>query len=164
VVLGARVTCSRPSDQSYWNFPPLTLTTLLAKKFRVSSAFLRAASILQVTLDRGGCAVSHRLPTTAATVRTHDRSCGIYGGQNVTGEDFLRVLQFPLSILFPSTAPHSFIIPTSKLYGPDIGAINKATNFNCDKGSRSKNTYFFFLSFCLSTYYKRMASLQPLQP
>jgi hypothetical protein len=137
MLLGASVTCSRPSDQSYGSFPPLTLTTVLAKEFHLPSAFLGAASILQVTLDRGSRVVSHLLPTAAATVRTHDKTSGIYAGLSVTGEDFLRVLQFPLSILFPSTAPHSFIIPTSKLYSPNIDIVNKAdTSTGTEEGKR----------------------------
>jgi hypothetical protein len=52
-------------------------------------------------------AVSHRLPTAVARVRAQVRSCRICGGQSGTGADFLQVLQFPLSILIPPTAPHS---------------------------------------------------------
>jgi hypothetical protein len=54
-----------------------------------------------------GCAqaVSHWLPTAAARVRSHFRSCGICGGQSGTGAGFLRVLRFPLPILIPPTAP-----------------------------------------------------------
>jgi hypothetical protein len=51
--------------------------------------------------------VSRRLPNAAACVRARIRSYGISGGQNGTGADFLRVLQFPLPILIPPTAPHS---------------------------------------------------------
>jgi hypothetical protein len=51
----------------------------------------------------GGGGVSHRFPTAAARVR----SCRIFCGQNGTGAGFLRVLQFPLPILIPPTAPHS---------------------------------------------------------
>jgi hypothetical protein len=52
-------------------------------------------------------AVSRRLPTTAAMVRGHGRSCGIRGGQSGARAGFLRVLRFPLPILIPPTAPHS---------------------------------------------------------
>jgi hypothetical protein len=52
-------------------------------------------------------AVSRRLPTAAARVRSQLRSCEIYGGQSGTGAGFLRVLRFPLPILIPPTAPHS---------------------------------------------------------
>jgi hypothetical protein len=52
-------------------------------------------------------AVSRRLPTAAARVRSHVKSCGICGGQSGTGAGFLRVLRFPLPFLIPPTAPHS---------------------------------------------------------
>jgi hypothetical protein len=52
-------------------------------------------------------AVSHRLLTAAARVRTQVGSCGICGGQSGTGAGFLRVLRFPLPILILPTAPHS---------------------------------------------------------
>jgi hypothetical protein len=51
--------------------------------------------------------VSRRLPTAAALVRAHVRSCGICGGESGTAAGFLRVLRFPLQILIPPTAPHS---------------------------------------------------------
>jgi hypothetical protein len=47
-------------------------------------------------------AVSLRLPTAAAWVQSHVRSCGICSGQSGIGEDFLRVLRFPLPILIPT--------------------------------------------------------------
>jgi hypothetical protein len=52
-------------------------------------------------------AVSYRLPTAAAQVRAQVRSCGIYNGRSGTGAGFLLVLQFPLPIRIPPTAPHS---------------------------------------------------------
>jgi hypothetical protein len=52
-------------------------------------------------------AVSRRLPTAVAGVRTQVRSCGICDGQSGTGKGFLRVLRFPLPILIPLTIPHS---------------------------------------------------------
>jgi hypothetical protein len=44
-------------------------------------------------------AVSRRLPTAAARVRSQVRSCGICGRQSGTGVGFLLVLRFPLPIL-----------------------------------------------------------------
>jgi hypothetical protein len=52
-------------------------------------------------------AVSRRLPTAAARVRSQFRSCGICGKRSGTGAIFLRVLRFPLPILIPPTTPHS---------------------------------------------------------
>jgi hypothetical protein len=54
-------------------------------------------------------AVSSRLPTAAARVRSQVGSCGICG-QSGTGAGFLRVLRFPLPILISTTAPYSSIL------------------------------------------------------
>jgi hypothetical protein len=53
-------------------------------------------------------AVSRRFPTSAAQVRVQVRSCGIFGGESDTWAGFLRVLLFPMSILMPPTATHSY--------------------------------------------------------
>jgi hypothetical protein len=50
---------------------------------------------------------SRLLPTVAARVRAQVRSCGIRGGQSDIVAGFLQVLQYPLPILIPPTAPHS---------------------------------------------------------
>jgi hypothetical protein len=55
-------------------------------------------------------AVSRQLPTAAARVRVRIRPCGICGGQIGTGEGFLRVIRFLLSIRIPPIAPQSYII------------------------------------------------------
>jgi hypothetical protein len=69
-------------------------------------------------------AVSLRLPTAAARVRTQVRSCGICCGQSGTGEGFLRVLQFTLPICIQPTAPQS---PSSIIWGwynrPVVAAV-----------------------------------------
>jgi hypothetical protein len=57
-------------------------------------------------------AVSRRLPTAAARVRSHIKCCG-------TGAGFLRVVRFPLPILIPPTAPHS----SSLIRGCTIGRL-----------------------------------------
>jgi hypothetical protein len=54
-----------------------------------------------------GQAVTCRLPTAAARVRTQVMSSGICGEQSGTEVGFLGLLRFPLSILILSTAPHS---------------------------------------------------------
>jgi hypothetical protein len=51
--------------------------------------------------------LSGRLLTAAARVRSQIRSCVIYGGHSGTGEGFLRVLRFPLSIIISQAAPYS---------------------------------------------------------
>jgi hypothetical protein len=51
--------------------------------------------------------VCHRLPTAAARVPSQVRISGVCGGQSGTGAGFLRILQFPLPILIPPTAPYS---------------------------------------------------------
>jgi hypothetical protein len=50
--------------------------------------------------------IIRRHPTAAARIRAQVGSCEICGGQSGTGAGFLRVLQFPLPILIPPTAPH----------------------------------------------------------
>jgi hypothetical protein len=52
-------------------------------------------------------AVSRLLTTAAVRVRKRVNSCGVCDGQNGTGAGFLRVLQVPLPILIPLTAPLS---------------------------------------------------------
>jgi hypothetical protein len=53
-------------------------------------------------------AVSRWLPTAAALLRAQVSSCETCGGQSGTGAGFLPVLWFPLPILIPRTAPHSY--------------------------------------------------------
>jgi hypothetical protein len=55
-------------------------------------------------------AVSRQLPKAAARLRSQVRTCGICGGQNVTGVSFLRVLRSALTILIPPDAPYSTFI------------------------------------------------------
>jgi hypothetical protein len=75
-------------------------------------------------------AVSRRLPTAAARVRAHVRSCGISGGQGGTGAGFLRVLRFPLAILIPPTTPHISYIIRGWYNRPINGRCTKWTQFH----------------------------------
>jgi hypothetical protein len=72
-------------------------------------------------------AVSRRLPTAAARVRSQVKSCGICGGQSGTVTCFLRVLPFPLPILIPPTAPHSSSIIRGWYNRPVSGQRTKWT-------------------------------------
>jgi hypothetical protein len=60
-------------------------------------------------------AVSRRLPTAEARVRSQVRSCGISGGQSGTRVGFLRVLRFPLPVLISEEAGECF--SQSLVYG-----------------------------------------------
>jgi hypothetical protein len=51
--------------------------------------------------------MARRLPTAAARVRAQARSCGICGGQSVTGAGFPRVFRFSVPVLIPPTASKS---------------------------------------------------------
>jgi hypothetical protein len=70
-------------------------------------------------------AVSHLLPTAAARVRAHVRSCGEQSG---TAAGFLRVLQFPLPILIPPTPPYSSSIIWGSYNRPISGRRTKWTH------------------------------------
>jgi hypothetical protein len=60
-------------------------------------------------------AVSRRLPTAAAWVRSQVKSCGICGGHSGTWANFFRELRFPLPILIAPTVPLIIII-----YHPEL--------------------------------------------
>jgi hypothetical protein len=74
--------------------------------------------------------VSRWVPTVAARFRDLVRSCGICSGQSVTGAGFLRVLQFPLPIFIPPTAPHSLSFNRSWYNKPIRGRRTKWTQFH----------------------------------
>jgi hypothetical protein len=61
----------------------------------------------EVTYRATAQAVSRRLPTAAAQVRSQVRSCGICGGQSGTEAGFLRIFRFLLPILILQTALYS---------------------------------------------------------
>jgi hypothetical protein len=70
-------------------------------------------------------AVSSRLPTAAARVRSQVRSCECCGGQSGTMAVFLQVLPFLLPILIPPTAPYSLIFLSSTLCSLDTDSVFK---------------------------------------
>jgi hypothetical protein len=84
-------------------------------------------------------AVSRRLPTAAARVRSKFRSCGISGGLSGTGAGFLRVLRFPLPILIPPTAPHSSSIIRGWYNRSDCGRRTKWTQCHPTTRNKKKN-------------------------
>jgi hypothetical protein len=94
---------------------------------RTFRSYLREFTLL---LGKGRAiaqAVSGRLPTAAARVRSQVRSCGICGGQSGTEAGFLRVLRFPLPILIPPTTAHSSPIIRGWYNRPNIGRHTKWT-------------------------------------
>jgi hypothetical protein len=91
-------------------------------------------------------AVSRRLPTAAARVRSQVRWCGICGGQSETGEGFLRALRFPLLILIPPNAPYSPIIK-GWYNRPNSGRHTKWTESN-PTPRNNNNTQNYLLPIC----------------
>jgi hypothetical protein len=66
-------------------------------------------------------------PPAAVRVRAQVRLCVICGGENDTGADFLRVLEFPLSVVVPPTTPHSLSIIRGWYNRPVSGRRTKWT-------------------------------------
>jgi hypothetical protein len=87
-------------------------------------------------------AVSRRFPTAAARIRGRIRLCGIYGGQSGNGAGFLRVLWFPLSILIPSTAPHSSSVIRGWYSRPVSGRRAKWTQFHPPQETKKILLYY----------------------
>jgi hypothetical protein len=84
-------------------------------------------------------AVSRRLPTAVAQVRTQVRSCGICGGQSGAGAGFLRVLWFPLPILIPPTAPLSSIITGAGTIGQLVADVPSGPSLTPPQETKKKN-------------------------
>jgi hypothetical protein len=100
----------------------------------------KAKNLLGHDVDQ---AISRRLPTAAALVRARVRSCGICGGQNGTGAEFLLVLGFPLPII-PPTAPHSSssIIIRGWCNMPISGLSNSGFGFTPPHRKKSSQSEF----------------------
>jgi hypothetical protein len=62
---------------------------------------------VEMTVPAIAQVITRRIPTAANRVPAQVKSCGLCDGQNGTGAGFLQVLQSPLAILIPPTAPHS---------------------------------------------------------
>lgn len=71
--------------------------TFLADELAVEHAFPRVSSIAPYA------AHSHGSSVMELGSEAHVRSCGVRGEQSGTGQDFLRVLRYPLPILIPPT-------------------------------------------------------------
>jgi hypothetical protein len=115
-----------------------------------SSPFLKSStllpSFLPYLLIRGHAiaqTVSRWLPTAAARVRAQVSSCGICGGQSGVGAGFLRVLRFPLSSLFPPTAPHSSFIIRGWYNRPNSGRRTKWTQCHPTPRNVKKTTFSY---------------------
>jgi hypothetical protein len=115
----------------FTNVFPLLSTSFREYGDHVSVTFITLHSVFKLSFFNIGRAVaqavSRRIPTAAARIRAHVKSCGFCGGQSGTGAGFLRVLQFLLPILIPSTAPHSSSIIRSWYDRPVTGRSSKWT-------------------------------------
>jgi hypothetical protein len=91
-------------------------------------------------------AISRWLPTAEACVRSRVWSSGICGGQSGAGAGFLRVLRFPLPILFPLIAPQS---PSHIIWGwynrPEVAAVQRSRN------EKKPTKSIDFVNFILNT-------------
>jgi hypothetical protein len=101
------------SKKGLWHFDGPGLASAVVHKYYLY--FFHIFGTTEITFSSSFCsaiarAVRRRLPTAAARVQSQVRSYWICGGQNGLGLGFLQVLQFTLSILIPSIAPHSSIL------------------------------------------------------
>jgi hypothetical protein len=72
-------------------------------------------SVIFIASLTSGRVVSRRLAIAAARVRSLNKSCGICGGQSGTGAGYLRVLRFPLPIIYSTNCSKITIIYHSVL-------------------------------------------------
>jgi hypothetical protein len=72
-------------------------------------------------------AIRRRLPTATARVRARVKSCGICGGQSVTGAGSLQIFRFSLPIRIPPIVPHSSSIFWGWYNRPNSGRSTKWT-------------------------------------
>jgi hypothetical protein len=89
-------------------------------------------------------AVSRRLSTAAARVRSQVRPRGICGGQSGAGAGYLRALRFPLPILIPLTTPHSSSIIRGWYNRPNVGRRTKWTHSVSPHPKKLKSFWLVF--------------------
>jgi hypothetical protein len=83
--------------------------------------------------------VSRKLPTAAARIRSHVKSCGICGGQSGTAEGILRVLSFPCQISFHQML-HTQLSSGAFTVGQLVADVPSGLSFTLPKDTTTKKS------------------------